>query len=51
MCVHSHTEMCVFVPAVMATPVPGVTSAEGHSLAVAAGVTPGDSDWHKAEWE
>lgn len=48
-CMHPHTQMCVFVPAVMATPAPGVTSSEGPSLAVE--VTPSDSDWHKSEWE
>lgn len=44
-------EMCAFFPAVRATPAAGVACAEGHSLAVAAGVTLRDPDWHKSEWE
>lgn len=48
---HPHAPMCVSVPAVTAAPVPGVTSAGGHSLAVAAGVTLGDCGCHKSEWE
>lgn len=48
---HPHAPMCVSVPAVTAAPVPGVTSAGGHSLAVAAGVTLGDCDCHKSGWE
>lgn len=50
-CMHPDTQVCVFIPAVLATPAPGGTSAKAPSLAVAAEVTPSDSDWHKSELE